>query len=299
MRFGCPPRSVPRLLVALATAVCSLTSSARAETIWEYDFGTGTGTFTSGESTGFLPAPPTDGGTARVRIGSGGGQFALVNPVGGSLLQGNASTSTSVNKFSIYGFAGTGLFMLDASLTFSGATSGSWSLLAGDGSSYSNNSSFTTAEVFAGLRWDFGAEGGLTTSRLSSSGNWLTTNLPTLTQDMTYRLTIYGNNSPIPVAYDGLILAANAWDLWIDGSRASTGLAKAGLPDAVAIDSFMFNGINSGGNAATLTIDSLTYANHVVPEPGSLGLFGALLVRAAIAPARAFRPRRSGSPRRG
>ena len=299
MRLDSRRRAASAALVAAATAL-SLARPAPAEILWQYDFGSGTGTFTSGESTSFLPAPPTDGGTARVRIGSGGGQFALINPGGGSLLQATASASTSVNKFSIIDFAGRNVFMLDVNLEFSGASAGSWYLLAGDGASFSNNNSFVTAEVFAGLRWDFGANGSLSTTRLSSSGSWLTTNVPVLTQDTAYQLTIYGNNSAAPVVYDGLVLAANTRDLWIDGNLAHAGLAKAGLPDAVVIDSFMFNGISAPSNAAALTIDSLSYANHAVPEPGSLGLLGALILAAAVfaAPARASRQNRPGSQRR-
>ena len=44
-------------------------------------------------------------------------------------------------------------------------------------------------------------------------------------------------------------------------------LAKAGLADDVAIDSFMFNGAGSAGNAATLTVNSVSYANVLAPEP--------------------------------
>lgn len=45
---------------------------------WNYEFGAGTGSIsTPGESTTFLPTPPS--GTARVRIGTAGGSFNLEN----------------------------------------------------------------------------------------------------------------------------------------------------------------------------------------------------------------------------
>lgn len=285
-------RSVAGCSAALVAAA-AIASTAAAETVWNYDFGQATGSFTTGESTSFLPAPPPDGGVARVRVGSGGGQFALVNPGGGSVLEATAPASTSVNKFSIDGFDGTDLFTIDASLEFSGGASGSWYLLAGNGASFGNNTSFVTAEVFAGLRWDFGSDGSLTTSRLSSSGSWLTTNVPQLMQDTTYQLTIYGNNSAAPVAYRGQSLAANTWDLWVDGSLSQAGLPKAGLADGIAADAFMFNGLSSTGNVAMLTIDSLAYANHPVPEPAGLRLLApVILLAAAGVPARACRTRR-------
>lgn len=289
-------RSIARCPAALLAAAL-ITASASADTIWNYDFGQATGTFTTGESTSFLPAPPADGGTARVRVGTGGGQFALVNPGSGSVLEATAPSNTSVNKFSIDGFAGTELFTLDMALEFTGGASGSWYLLAGNGGSFANNNSFATAETFAGLRWDFESEGSLATTRLSSSGSWLTTNVPLLVQDTAYRLTIYGNNSAAAVAYKGGTLAANSWDLWVNGSLAHSGLSKAGLPDGTTIDAFMFNGLNSSANVATLTIDSLAYANHPVPEPGLQAVLGVLMLVAAAAPARACRRNRRDRPR--
>lgn len=261
-------RCAPTLLVA---CVCTATLSDRslsAGTIWTEDFGTGTGTFASGESESFLPTPAVGGGTARVRVGNGGGQFALVNPgAGSSSLVATASSSSSVNKFSIYDFAGTGLFTLEADLSFSGADSGSWYLLVGNGARFSDNTTFATNEVFAGLRWDFGSGGALTTTRLSSGGSWLTTNVPSMTQDTNYHLKIYANNTATAVEHAGLSVAPRTWDVFVDGVLVSSDLAKAGLADDVAIDSFMFNGASSTGNAATLTVNSVTYANVLAPEP--------------------------------
>ncbi len=241
-----------------------------AGTVWNYDFGSGTGSFTAGVSESFLPAPAADGGTARVRIGGGGGEFSLVNLGSGSgpsSLVGTASTSTSVNKFSIYDFAGTGLFTLNAELTFHGGDSGSWYLLVGNGSRFSDNNSYSKDEVFAGLRWDFGAAGSLTTSRLSSSGSWLTTGVPTMVQDTTYRLKIHANNTAVAVDHAGQTVAPGSWDLLVDGVLMASGLAKAGLSDGTAIDSFMFNGSSFAGNAAALTVSSVGYANVLAPEP--------------------------------
>lgn len=277
-------RCAPTLLVACVCGATLTAPSVGAGEIWSEDFGTGTGTFTNGESTSFLPTPAAAGGTARVRVGSGGGGFALVNTgVGSSTLVATASATTSVNKFSIYGFSGTGLATLETDLTFSGAESGNWSLFLGNGSRFSDGNNYSTSEVFAGLRWNFTPGGELTTTRLSSSSNWLTTNVPSMTQDTTYRLKIYANNTAMPVEHAGLTLAPRSWDVLVDGVLVSSGLAKAGLADDVVIDSFMFNGMESAGNAATLTVNSVTYANVMAPEPEGWMLAGVAVASLAAA----------------
>mgnify|MGYP007112884809 CR=1 FL=1 len=51
-------------------------------TNWSYNFGTGTGNYATpanSSSTTFLPAPSTNGGTARIYLGNGGGAFNLNN----------------------------------------------------------------------------------------------------------------------------------------------------------------------------------------------------------------------------
>jgi hypothetical protein len=272
MRYATVWRSAP-ITLAACVSFSLATKPLSAETTWNYDFGSGTGSFTGGESTTFLPQPPAAGGTARVRVGSGGGQFSLVNPgSGSSSLVGTASDSTSVNKFSIYDFAGTGLFSVEAELTFSGGDSGNWQLFVGNGATFTNNSGFVMAETFTGVRWDYEPSAGLTMSRRADgSESWLVSRLPTLSQNTSTTLAIYGNNTTAAVTYGGHTLAPGTWDLWVDGAAVSTGLPKASLPTGTTIDSLMFYGASSTANAATLTVDTLSYAN-AVPEPTAWSL---------------------------
>lgn len=272
MRYATVWRSAP-ITLAACFSFSLATKPLSAETTWNYDFGSGTGSFTGGESTTFLPPPPSDGGTARVRVGSGGGQFSLVNPGSGrSSLVGTASGSTSVNKFSIYDFVGTGLFSVEAELTFSGGDSGNWQLFVGNGATFTNNSGFVMAETFTGLRWDYEPAAGLTMSRRADgSESWLVSGLPTLSQNTSTTLAIYGNNTTAAVTYGDHTLAPGTWDLWVDGAAVSTGLPKASLPTGTTIDSLMFYGASSTANAATLTVDTLSYAN-AVPEPTAWSL---------------------------
>jgi hypothetical protein len=58
----------PFTMVLLSVSLVSAPCTIRAQP-WSYDFGTSTGSFSSGVSTTFLPATGTNGGTPRVRIG--------------------------------------------------------------------------------------------------------------------------------------------------------------------------------------------------------------------------------------
>jgi hypothetical protein len=133
---------------------------------WYYDFGTGTGSHTSGVSETFLPSPQTNGGTARVRIGTQGGSFNLENQTiafgSNSYLRGVAPTGTSVNKFSIYDYTAGKSYTIrftvrlgasDGSAT--GASSGSWYFFAGDGAGYSDGTGFTGTQVFTGIKYSY------------------------------------------------------------------------------------------------------------------------------------------------
>lgn len=262
--------------LAAALAAVSL-ANATAQTSWSYDFGTGTGSFTNANSanTNFLPAPPPGGGTARVRVGTNGGGWSLVNPGGGSHLVGTASTGTgtSINKFSIFDFASpTTEFSVKFDLKLSGASEGVWSFFAGSGATYGNNAVFANAQTFSGLRWTFATNGGILSSNRSGT-TWQSLNQIAFAQDTPFTVEILGNNGLNPITYrDSYTLNPGAWDLWVGDVLAVSGLGKAGLATNSAIDSFMFYGENSPGNAATIELDNIVYANHVVPEPSTAAL---------------------------
>ena len=273
--------------------------SAQAQIIWNYDFGTETGTFdTSGtNSTSFLPEPPTDGGSARVRVGAGGGSFSLINPGSGSYLQGRAPTGTGFAKFSISDFTpATSAFSLAFDITFSGGASGTWNFFTGNGTSFSDNGAFAGTETFTGLRWVFGANGTITTSN-RVGGTWASFTDFVFTQDENYQVLVYGNNGITPVSYGENVLAADTFDLWVGGTKVASGLASSNLTADRPIDSFMFYGQSSSGNVATVDIRNLSYANHAVPEPSTTA---ALVVGSlALAALSASRRRKCESKRRG
>ncbi|HOX56769.1 MAG TPA: hypothetical protein P5205_10365 [Candidatus Paceibacterota bacterium] len=264
-------RSFPLALkLALLLTLLAVALPAGA-TVWTYDFGTGTGSHTSGASTTFLPAPPTDGGTARVRVGTGAGSFNLENPgdtaVGSETeLRIVAPTGGSVNKFSIYDYSTPNTtFYVKFTVKMSGtATSGNWYFFAGDGASLSDNVGFTGAQIFTGIRWSFGADTTITETYRSGS-SWAA--LPdSFSKDTVYSVEIYGNNSAAAQNYarsGSQSLAPYKVDMWVNGSLVGDDLAKAQLADDANIDSFMFYGESFAGNAGTIYLDDFEYGNEL------------------------------------
>jgi hypothetical protein len=241
---------------------------------WAYDFGTATDSYTaaSSSSTTFLPQP--ESGEDFVRIGSGGGGIYLENPgISGfgseTELRASASSSSSANKFSIYDYSGSQTFTIKFSVRFGGGDAGSWSFFQGDGANYSNGSNFYNSQTFTGIRWTFGNSDGLSTS-YNAGGTW--TDLPNVmtSQNTNYTVEIYGNNSNSSVSYNyngSQSVAQNSYDLWVDGALVGDDLQKSELPDENNIDSYMFIGINSSGNAANIYIDDITYTNLISDQP--------------------------------
>ncbi|MEA3505939.1 MAG: fibronectin type III domain-containing protein, partial [Elusimicrobiota bacterium] len=266
--------SIPRKIRYLAALLLLILLPAAALAApWDYDFGTGTGEHTSGESESFLPAPQEGGGTARVRAGSGGGGFYLVNPgtapVGdGSHLRVVASTSDSVNRFSIYEYSPGKTFytkfkmLLGDSAAGATASAGKFQFFQGAGDRYSSNYSFVSAQVFAGLQWEFSAGGIATTSYRTGSG-W--TELPgdPFVQGSTFTVEIYGNNTLSEREYSKAgstyTLAAGTYDLWVNDSQVGDNFTKGELAADTCIESFKFDGRDD--NAANLFLDNFEYLN--------------------------------------
>jgi len=257
---------------------------------WNYNFGSDTGTYSisNSASTTFLPFAPA--GTSRVRVSNGAGGFFTLQyePFFGtsSHLRISASTTTSVNKFSVYDYTAGKSFTLKFSMRLgdfdgsSGVSSGIWSLFIGDGAIYSDNNGFAGAQVFTGLRLTFSSNTISTTVRTGS--NWVTTGLSgtPFTQGTNYVVEIYGNNTTgtLYYNYNGTdSVAANKWDLWVNGTLLGNDLGKAQLPNNVNIDSWMFYGESSTGNAANIFLDDIDYHNDIAsfPMPVELGAFSA------------------------
>lgn len=249
---------------------------------WSYDFGTSTNSLSTSNtvSTTFLPEPQSGGGTDRVRVSNAqGGGFYLENQViffgSGSYLRIVAPTGTSVNKFSIYDYTAGNSFTIRFRVRFgdvnggSTATSGTYYFFIGDGTSYSDNSTFAGAQVFTGIRWVFGNSGAITTS-YRNIGAWSAISGNPFSQGNSYIVDIYGNNSTNTINYTygtSQSVAANTFDLWIDGALVGDDLGKAQLSNNVNIDSWMFYGESSAGNVANIFLDDFVYTNQISDAP--------------------------------
>ncbi len=266
-------RKLAGILVLSAVA-----GAARAD-LWTYDFGTAASNHTSGISSNFLPQAPS--GIDRVRVGTTAGGFYMENPgdagVGsGTELRIVAPTSTSVNKFSITDYSPSNVFSLGMTLKIGGGAAGTFYLFTGDGASLGDNSGFTGAQVFTGLRLVLGASDAVTTSfRVAST--WAAASGTPFAQNTVYEIELFGNNSTGALDYDkggSQTLNPQEWDLWINGSLWQEGIGKAALAVGANIDSFMIYGESSAGNVANIIVDDITYGNEltVIPEPATIGL---------------------------
>jgi hypothetical protein len=261
----------------LLAALAALLAPAVSAQPWTYDFGTGTGAFTttSGSSTTFLPAPPS--GTTFVRHSSAAGaDIVLANP--GDPTLGTATelqlfipnATTSVTKASVldYGSA-TALFYNQFSLLTHNGT-GTAYFFEGNGASYASGSAFSGAEVFTGLRLVQSA--GTITTSYRLAGAWVA--LPGISTTVfvpntVYAVEVYGNNTAGAVSYDRSgfqTLAAGTWDLWVNGTLVANDLGKALLPTNTVIDSYMFYGESAANATTSFKVDDITYSN-ALPAP--------------------------------
>jgi hypothetical protein len=248
---------------------------------WPYDFGTSTGTFNSSTaSESFLPTPATNGGKARVRTGTGSTGFVLEpSTIGttGSQLRIKASSGTSTTKFSMYDFTPGKTFAMKFKMNLSGATSGSWFFMIGDGANFSNSDPSNqggtayTATFFA-MKMAFGASSAITTTIKTSANTYSGTGITgtPFTQSATYEVEILGNNTTALVSYtrNGVSydIAANKVDVWVDDVLVADDIAKSSdFANNTNVDSWMF--IGESGASAQIILDDIEYTSNFTTSP--------------------------------
>jgi len=242
---------------------------------WTYNFGTTTGTFTSGTaSTTFLPTPTS--GTARVRCGATSPSISMENPgltalgTETELKITSGTGSTSTTKFSIYDYTADKEGYVKFKIVFFGGTNGVYKFSLGDGATFSDNNAINTAQIFAGIEWTLGASNTISYKVLNASTYGTTgisnsTSLFVQNTSTVYQVEIYANNTTATKNYlrsgTSYSLANATWDLWVDGTRVGTGLAKGGIGTDANIDSYAFNHQTSVSAPGTIYLDDIEYSN--------------------------------------
>jgi hypothetical protein len=262
-------RSVGFFLILMSLLMMAALGCLNAQTM-VYDFGVASATHNTGESTSFLPSPPT--GTARVRIGTQGGAASLANPGlaalgSGSEFRLSAATGSSLNKFSLYDIPEGSAITLRFDCVFSGGQ-GDWYLFIGRGATYSGNTAFSSAQVFTGLRFVVDSSGAI--SCALRSGNGWTPLSVSIQRDSILRLDFYCNNRAINEAYDyngARSVAARSVDIWLNGTRIADDMAKSALPDTSLLSALMFYGASSPANASLLHLDDILWSPTIAPHP--------------------------------
>jgi hypothetical protein len=232
-------------------------------------------TFTSSTaSTSFLPTPSS--GTARVRVGTNPGSFVLANAGLSGLgtsseLQFTSNTgSTSTTKFSIHDYTAAKTGYVKFYVAFASGTNGVYKFSLGDGANYSDNNAIANAQIFAGIQWTLGASNAITYNVLNNTTFGTTgisspTTLFSQSTSNIYAVEVYANNTTVAENYmrNGTTysLTNATWDLWVDGTRVGTGLAKGALGTNVNFDSYAFNHQSSVTTPGTVYLDDLEYAN--------------------------------------
>lgn len=272
-KFITQPLYLKAFLLFFVLALCN-TSWGQP---WTYDFGSGTGSHTSTTaSTSFLPTPTS--GTARVRVGTNPGSIQMVNPGIAALgsateLQIASNTgSTSTTKFSIYDYTTGKTGYIKFKIAFSGGTNGVYKFSLGDGATFSDNNAMNTSQIFSGIEWSLGTSSTVT-YKVLNAGTYGTTGISNSTTQFVqststiYKVEIYANNTTSPTSYyrggNSYSLTNATWDLWIDGSLVSAGLAKGSLGTDANFDSFSFNHQTSSTTPGILYLDDIEYSNSL------------------------------------
>lgn len=244
------------------------------------------GFLTFSNTSGNTTASTSNTGFSGVRTGTGGGGFTIVNPgeeIGTQAeIRGVAPTSASINSIGIssaeYGTAAQ-TFTVSFDVYFTGGSSGTWYFFAGNGATFgaSQSSSFSSTQVFTGLRMVYGSSSAITTNYRNSSGSWVSTGISgtPFAQNVAYTVTIVGNNTGSTVNYGASqSVASNTFDFWVNGTLVGNDLSKAQLGGTTDINAFRFYGESSTSNVATIFLDNIKWWNTC--EPPAISVFSGI-----------------------
>lgn len=265
-----------RFLLLLITGLFVSFSSVFAQP-WTYNFGTGTGSYTtaSGVSTTFFSGTPSGGGTYRLRCattGNVGAGFVLSNSgtsLGtGTELQINASATASTQKFTVFGWSSpSNTAYVKYKFRNTSAAAGVLAFHLGNGATvpFQDATAYNSYNASLAVLWITYSGGSISSISRRGSGTTTAISSSGIAKDTDQTIEVYGNNNSTTTTYDrsgSYSLNAQSWDLWVDGTKISPsgGWPVAGsLAPNTTLGGFGFFGESS--NSAFMYIDDLEYSN--------------------------------------
>ncbi len=247
-----------RLIVPTLAILLFACHSVKGDLIFSEDFGNiadGTNITTSNTNFNYR------------RIGSGGGAIVSANPSNftqAAMSLGGSSTG-SLNGVGLTSGLGNHNFVgLSFNFRSADVSQGDLVITTGSGSTFSNNSGFSTSQLFFGIQFDAGNVE-YRTSGWNNAGFSLSDNTD-------YKIEIYGNNTGSDVDYGSGSVASQTLDILINGSTIADNVSFSNNQLADGFRIYQVNG------AQTYEIDDITLVDgnfSSVPEPTSLLMFGA------------------------
>ena len=201
-----------------------------------------------------------------VRVGKGGGSIFSTNP--SSFTQAamslGGSVTGSLNGVGLTSGLGNQNFLgLSFNFRTADVSKGDLVITTGTGSFFTNNSGFSTNQLFFGVQFDAGNVE-YRTSSWNNAGFSLSNNT-------NYKIEIYGNNTGADVDYGSGSVADEKLDILINGSTIADDVAFSNNQSA---DGFRLYQVDGG---QIYEIDDIALVNgnfSSVPEPTSLLMFG-------------------------
>ncbi|MCP4778439.1 MAG: PEP-CTERM sorting domain-containing protein [Planctomycetaceae bacterium] len=202
------------------------------------------------------------------RIGSGGGAIVSTNPSSftqAAMSLGGASGG-SLNGVGLSSGLGSKDFVgLSFNFRSANVSQGDLVITTGSGANFSNNSGFSTSQLFFGIQFDAG------NVEYRRSSGWTNAGF-SLSNNTDYKIEIYGNNTGADVDYGSGLVANQRLDILINGTNIADDVS---FNNNQLADGFRIYQVNGG---QTYEIDDITLVDgnfSSVPEPTSLLMFGA------------------------
>lgn len=255
-----------------------------SQVIYNYDFGTVTGSYSAAGSTIAL-APPVSGNAYLYIASTPNGGAQLNNPglntfgSGTKLMLHSSASGGSANKFSIWGYSGGNTSYCKFTVVLADSTGGStpvngiFYFCSGSGTSFRNNNGLSPGEILTGIKWSVSSEGTISTKTIKSGNAWEDILLNPFYQGNAnvYTIEIFGNNSIAAVNYNYNYIphsvAPLKQDIHINGTLCAddADVSGNGLVQGAAINSIMFYVEENSASRLCAFIDDVSFQTAIPP----------------------------------